>query len=300
MAKIAIIGSNGQLGSDIKALLSDDHDIVPLEHDTFLVEDKGLVISTLEEIKPDFVINTAALHNCAECEENPQQAFLINGTALKYLSDACNAIDATLFHFSTDYIFGIDQSRSEPYLETDIPGPVQVYGVTKLAGEAILKAYCKKYFCLRTSGLYGLKGTKAKKYANFIEMMIALGTDAMNKEEKLPSAADQILTFNPTTEIAKVVKSLLASTEYGLYHAVCGGFSSRSNFVRAIFENLNMPVEVVDVESAYFKPTYEQPKFSALSNAKLQSMGIELPDWRTVLEEYLQAREKRINETSTI
>ncbi len=292
MTRIAIIGINGQLGSDINNSLVNDHSIIPLEHDKFSVENNEIISRTLLEYKPDIVINTSAYHNTASCEENPQQSFLINATSIKYLSEACNAIDATLFHFSTDYVFGIDGSRTKPYTETDLPGPIQIYGASKLAGEQIIQAYCKKYYCLRVSGLYGLKGTKAKKYPNFVEMMIALGLDALKKQEKLPSAGDQVLTFNPTNEIARAVKFLLGKKEYGLYHVVCCGYSSRSDFVRAIYAVMNMPVHVIDVDSAYFKPTFKQPRFSALDNTKVQSLGIKLPSWRDALEAYLRMREK--------
>ncbi|MEX2681144.1 MAG: NAD(P)-dependent oxidoreductase [Candidatus Sigynarchaeota archaeon] len=300
MAKIAIIGSNGQLGSDIKELLGKDHSIISLEHDKFFVEKEEVVSKTFLELKPDVVINTAAFHNCAACEEKPEQSFLINATAIKYLSEACNAIDATLVHFSTDYVFGLDESRTKPYLETDLPGAIQIYGASKLAGEQIIQSYCKKYYCLRVSGLYGLKGTKAKKYANFVEMMIALGLDAVKKQEKLPSAGDQTLIFNPTTEIARGVKFLLNKKDYGLYHVVCGGFSTRSNFVRAIFEIMNIPAQVVDVDSAYFKPTYRQPRFSALDNSKIQSLGMKLPNWRDALEKYLHEREKYLMQKTSM
>ena len=298
MAKIAIIGSNGQLGSDIKNLLAKDHSIIPLEHDKFFVENREVVSETLLELKPDIVINTAAFHNVASCEEQPQQSFLINATAIKYLSEACNAIDAALVHFSTDYVFGLDETRTKPYTENDLPGAIQVYGASKLAGEQILQSYCKKFYCIRVSGLYGLRGTRAKKYANFVEMMIALGLDAIKKHEKLPSAGDQTLIFNPTTEIANGVKFLLNKKDYGLYLLVCSGFSRRSDFVRAIYEILNMPVQVIDVDSEYFKPTYKQPRFSALSNEKIQALGIEMPNWRDALELYLRVREKQqIRET---
>nr|MDO8119165.1 NAD(P)-dependent oxidoreductase [Candidatus Sigynarchaeota archaeon] len=294
MAKIAIIGSNGQLGSDIKNLLAKDHSIIPLEHDKFFVENREVVSETLLELKPDIVINTAAFHNVASCEEQPQQSFLINATAIKYLSEACNAIDAALVHFSTDYVFGLDETRTKPYTENDLPGAIQVYGASKLAGEQILQSYCKKFYCIRVSGLYGLRGTRAKKYANFVEMMIALGLDAVKRQEKLPSAGDQTLIFNPTIEIANSVKFLLNKKDYGLYHVVCSGFSTRANFVRAIFEIMNIPAQVVDVDSAYFKPAYRQPRFSALDNGKILSLGMKLPNWRDALEKYLHDREKHL------
>lgn len=291
MEKVLIIGSNGQLGSDIKNEISKSFEICTLEHKDFMVENQEQVNLKLTELKPAYVINTSAFHNTGACETNPQQAFLINATAVKYLSEACNKINATLVHFSTDYVFGADLTRKTPYLEEDTPGPVQMYGVSKLAGEKVISNYCQKYFCLRTSGLYGLKGTAAKKYPNFVEMMVDLGKKALEKGEKMPSAQDQVLIFNPTAVIAKAVHQLLKTTEYGLYHVVCNGFSSRMDFVKALFKYLDIKVDVFGVDSDYFKPTYAQPKFSALNNLKLQNLNIKMPLWNDALKSYLVERE---------
>ncbi|MHA1729438.1 MAG: SDR family oxidoreductase [Promethearchaeota archaeon] len=292
--KVVVIGATGQLASDIIPALRTDYEIQELVWPEFCIENREQVEAVLSKSKPDYVINTAAYHNVKKCEENPQQSFLINSTAVKYLAEICNKIDATLIHFSSDYVFGGDESRYTPYTESDLAGPVQVYGVSKLAGEKILKAYCKKYFCFRISGLYGIKGAEAKKYANFVEMMITLGKKAEKKGEKMPSAQDQILTFNPTTEIVKVIKKVMQkkTAEYGLYHATCEGSSSRVEFVREIFKLMGIKTEVYGVNSDYFKPTYAQPKFSVLENTKLKNLEIFMPHWKDALKIYLGEREK--------
>lgn len=287
---MVIIGSLGQLGSDLKPYFKSNFKIYPLEWPEFKIENKKQVDTTLKRIKPDFVINTAAFHNLNECEKDPMQSFLVNAVAIKYMADSCNKIDATLIHFSTDYVFGSDRERNTPYVETDSTGPVQIYGISKVAGEKILNEYCNKYFCFRISGLYGIKGTSAKKYANFVEMMITLGKEAEKKGEKLPSAKDQTLTFNPTEEIAKVVGEVIKTDQYGLYHATCEGYSSRLEFVRTLFEIMNIKTEVFGVNSDYFNPVCEQPKFSALENKKLKKLGILMPHWKDALENYLKKR----------
>ncbi len=292
MEKIVIIGSNGQLGSDLKKILINEYKIIPLEHSHFSIENEEIVYRRLKEILPKFVINTAAYHNVGLCEKYPQKAFLINSTAIKYLSDVCNQIDAILINFSTDYVFGGDSNRNLPYNEDDLPNPIQIYGISKLAGEKILHQYCKKFYCLRISGLYGEKGTQAKKYPNFVEMMIELGKNAEIKKEKLPSVIDQVLTFNPTVEIAQVVKKLMKINAYGLYHATCEGNSSRLEFSQEIFNLMDINVELFGVKSSYFNPTYKQPKFSALENGKLKKLGIKMPHWKSGLKKYLSFREK--------
>ena len=109
LERIVLIGSNGQLAFDINPLLADKYEIIPLEHKDFYIENEEQVHSTLRELQPNFVINTAAFVNVGECEKDPQQAFIINGIAVKYLADICNEIDTTLVHFSSDYVFGMDR-----------------------------------------------------------------------------------------------------------------------------------------------------------------------------------------------
>lgn len=290
MEKAVIIGSNGQLGSDLKLVFSQDYEIIPLEHNQIKIEDEVNVNSVLKDLNPDLVINTAAYHNLNDCEINPGKSFQINSIAVKNLGEICSKIGAIFVHFSTDYVFGSDQSRSKPYIESDLTGPVQIYGVSKLAGEKLLDIYCERYFCFRISGLYGLMGTSAKKYPNFVEMMISLGKQAKKEGKKIPSASDQILTFNPTAEIAKVVHKTIKNSNYGLYHATCEGYSSREEFVRTLFDFMDINTEVYGVNSSYFNPGYAQPKFSALENKKLKKQKITMPHWRDALKNYLELR----------
>ena len=154
----------------------------------------------------------------------------------------------------------------------------------------LLQRYCKKYFCLRVSGLYGLKGTAAKKFPNYIEMMIYLGNKAVEKGESLPSAQDRVTIFTSTIEVAKAVEQLIQTDQYGLYHAACDGYPRRADFSRTLFQFLNMDVEVIGVNSDYFNPTYAQPKFSAMQDIKLNRLDIKLAHWKDALEMYLGKR----------
>lgn len=292
--KILVIGSKGQLGSDLLIALQDSYQIIELNHTQFQLEDKICVGLAMNIHKPDYVINTAAYHNPQLCEENPQEAFLINATALKYLSHVCNENNVTLIHFSTDYVFG-KIGRSEPYHETDFPYPIQIYGMSKLAGEQIVQQYCDRYYLFRTSGLYGLKGSTQKKYKNYVEMMIQLGKEALENKKALPCAMDQHILFNPTHLLAATIHQFLQHDHgYGLYHLTCDGESTRLQFVRELFKQLKMEVNLFGVPSSYFKPTYAQPLYSILSNDRLQEEGIKMPTWVEGLQSYLRLREGKI------
>lgn len=294
MEKIALIGSFGQLGSDLKIELQGAYQIFELNHDTFEITNKDQVQKVLTDLNPDYVINTAAYHNCGLCEVNPDLAFSINSSAIKYLVNICNSINATLIHFSTDYVFSGSCHLHRPYHEYDLPDPLQIYGLSKLCGERIIQMYCKRYFILRVSGLYGQHGCKQKKYANFVEMMITLGKETEAKHEKIPSAQDQFIIFNPTTIIAKMLHGLLSKADYGLYHAVCTGGCSRKEFTETIFNHLDIKTEVYGVNSDFFKPTYRQPNYSILDNTKIaHEITMRIPTWKEALVEFLNNRNTR-------
>src|SRR6185503_9356582 len=140
--KVAIVGSNGQLGSDLVRVFSEKHEVVTLNHADIKVEDPDSVNTVLLAIKPAVVINTSAYHNVPLCEQNPDLSFAVNGKGVLNLSKVCNDINARLVHYSTDYVF--DGNKKQPYVETDLCNPLNVYGVTKLAGENLVLNYASQ------------------------------------------------------------------------------------------------------------------------------------------------------------
>src|SRR3989338_2449467 len=157
--RIAVIGANGQLGTDLIKVFSKDSDIqlFPLTHKDIDIVDKNTTNQVINRIKPDIVINTAAYHRVNDCEKN--------------LAEYCSQQNSVLVYISTDYVFGLDRKKTTPYKETDSPGPLNVYGLSKLTGEYFTRYICKKYFILRSSGLFGLKGSSLKG-GNFVETML--------------------------------------------------------------------------------------------------------------------------------
>jgi dTDP-4-dehydrorhamnose reductase len=163
--KIAVIGANGQLGVDLCRVLSAET-IVPLTHADLDVSNSERVDQMLGSVAPDVVISTAAFHKVEECEKQPGTSFAVNATGPRNLALACRRINAVLVHFSTDYVF--DGSRRQPYVESDLPQPLNVYGVSKLAGEGMVALTWKRHFVIRTCSLYGVAGSSGKG-GNFVE-----------------------------------------------------------------------------------------------------------------------------------
>lgn len=280
--KIAVLGATGQLGTDIVFELQKTHEVIPFSHEDMAVENFDDTRNKLSKVQPDCIVNTTAYHNVELCEKNPQQAFLINATALQNLSIVANDLKSSLVHFSTNYVFGGEEQRI-PYKESDRPFPINMYGISKLAGEYLIQSYCKKWYIFRVAGLFGKTGTKAKKYKNFIDMMVHL---AKGKAE-LPSSNDEIFTFTSTKDLSEMLAFILPTEQYGLYHATNSGECSRFTFSKEIYRLLNIDCKLNGVGRSYFPTQYKQPSYTVLDNSKLAKIGFKMPHWKDSLKEYI-------------
>src|SRR5205085_12597080 len=159
-----------------------------------------------EEIRPGIVVNCAAYNFVDRAEAEPPAAFAVNAWAVRDLALLCREHDWGLVHFSTDYVFGLDETRRTPYREDDAPGPVSVYGLSKLAGEYLVRALCPRHWVLRTCGLYGVWGSGGKG-GNFVETMLRLAGEG----KPWPVVADQTCTPSYTVDVAAAAAALLAT-----------------------------------------------------------------------------------------
>src|SRR5205085_9848553 len=176
------------------------------------------------------VINCAAYNLVDRAEDEPDAAFAVNAWAVRELATACNELGSVLVHFSTDHVFGLDAARRTPYAEDDPPGPVNVYGLSKLSGEYLVRALCPRHFIVRTCGLYGIWGSGGKG-GNFVETMLRLAREG----KPLRVVDDQECTPSYTVDIATATAALIATDRYGLYHLTNSGSCSWYDFARAIF-----------------------------------------------------------------
>lgn len=288
MQKIVLIGGNGQLGTDIQKVFHQDKDLklIPLSHKDIEVTDINNAKKVLEEINPDIIINTAAYHKVDEVEDNPEKAFLVNATAQKNLSELCTANNWTTVFLSTDYVFGLDEKRNMPYREIDCPGPINIYGVSKLAGENVTRYIAKKHFVIRVCGLFGAAGSSGKG-GNFVELMIRLGKE----KGEVSVVNDQILTPTYTKNIAENLKSLLKTDAYGLYHLTAEGSCSWWEFASEIFKQLKMQVKCNSVDSNHFQTRAKRPHYSVLEKSNLNKIGLnKMRDWKINLNLYLKEK----------
>ncbi len=281
--RVAIIGSDGQLGSDLVKVLS-DWNPVRLSHGELDVREPLQVKDTLCQIKPHAIINTAAFNRVDDCEDDPETAFAVNAYGARNLARVCSMLDCVMVHISTDYIFGGE--KTSPYTEADSPNPLSVYGVSKLAGEFFVRNICAKHFVVRTSGLYGESGSKAKG-GNFVQTMIRLARAG----KAIRVVDDQVLTPTYTKDLAEKLKELVQTSFYGLYHITNSGQCSWYDFAAQIFVLTGLSPQLLPITSEAFGAKARRPNYSVLAAERLNEHGLEqLRDWKEALKDYLRAK----------
>lgn len=281
--RIAIIGADGQLGSDLVKVLETD-EIHPLYHPAFDVTRADKAREVLSSIGPEIVINTAAYHRVDECEDNPGQAFLVNALAVRDLAFICKDIDAVLAHFSTDYVF--DGRKGTPYVEEDCPHPLNAYGVSKLAGEIFLRTIWEKHFLIRTCGLYGEAGSR-EKGTNFVEAVI------MRERQGKPLRVvnDQWVTPTSTAELAVRLSELIRTGHYGLFHMTNEGECTWHEFCMAVFSLLGKTPTVEPADSSTYGAKALRPLYSVLENRRAGKVGLTgFSHWKDALRDYLRRK----------
>lgn len=285
--KVAVIGSNGQLGSDlVKTFMQSGNEVVSLTHSDINIEDITSVQKVLYDIKPEVILNTAAFHVVPKCEDDPVRAFQINSLGTLNMAKVSNEINALNLYYSTDYVF--DGEKKSPYIESDKPNPLNVYAATKLTGEFFTLNYSLKSVVLRISGIYGEVPCRAKG-GNFITTMIK----AAKEKPEVKVVNDEILTPTPTKSIAEKTLEIINKELKGLYHLTCEGQCSWYEFAEVIFSTLEFktplsPISVKDMPMVVKRPTY-----SVLENEKAKQSGISnMPYWKDALVEFLNSNYK--------
>jgi len=279
--KYAVLGSAGQLGRDLCPRLAGE--VVPLARPQADLTHAEMLRATLTALRPDVVVNCAAYNFVDRAESEPEAAMAVNGWGVRALAEICRDLDCSLLHFSTDYVFGLDEARRTPYKTEDAPGPLSVYGLSKLAGEYVVRAIVPRHFVVRTCGLYGLWGAGGKG-GNFVETMLRLAGEG----KPLRIVADQECTPTFTVDLAEAAVELMKTERHGLHHLVNAGSCSWFEFARTIFELAGVKADLTPVASAEWKAAARRPGYSVL---KCQT---QLRPWLEALAGYLRQRSQRL------
>ena len=287
--KIALIGADGQLGTDIYRYFTDKGiDVSPLTEKEIDVCDEKVCSNALLQIKPDIVINTAAFHQVDVCEDEAGKAFAVNVEGVKNLAEICLKTGSILMHFSTDFVFG-GYEKNTPYSEDDCPAPISVYGISKLAGEYVVKYILEKYYICRLCGLYGHAGSLGKGY-NFVELMIRLA----NEGKDIKVVDDQVLTPTSTEDVAEKLYELIQTNIFGLYHLTNTGQCSWYDFACEIFKLSGLKPNISAITSEAFGAKAKRPSYSVLDNKNLRDAGLsDMRHWKEALSDYISERKEQ-------
>ena len=275
--KILVTGATGQLGHDVCGILS-QHGIEHIGVGTsdFDITSKESTQAFLENYQPDAVIHCAAYTKVDLAEDEPERCMRVNAEGTRNIALACREIGAKLLYVSTDYVF--PGTGEKPWETCDPTGPLNVYGKSKLAGEAAVKELVEKHFIVRSSWVIGEHGN------NFVKTMLRLA----ETHRELRVVDDQIGSPTFTADLAPVLCNMIATDKYGVYHATNEGFCSWAELAEAVFRLTGKDVAVHHVSTEDYGAKALRPKNSRLSKASLDAGGFtRLPMWEASLARML-------------
>ena len=283
--KIVIFGGGGQLGIELCREFQRRQWIVqPFDRQALDVTDAHRVEEAVAQADPSVVVNAAAYNQVDIAETEPLAAYQANALAVRNLAMACRQTDAQLVHYSTDYVF--DGRKGSPYVENDTPHPLGAYAVSKLAGELYAQAYLENPLVIRTSGVFGPGGMFTPR-GNFIELMLRLAKGS----NPIRVVQDHVASPTYAPAIASRTADLVESRIGGLFHMGGGEAISWYDYARLIFELAELSPSLEPTDERQYRTAARRPKFSALSNSKMESKGIApMPSLRQAVQEYLESR----------
>lgn len=287
--RVLVVGAAGQLGSDLMVTdAGEDTSVTGLTRSELDVTDEAAVARTVGRGDWDVVINCTAYNDTAGAESDPGAAFDVNARAPQSLAAAARDAGARFVHVSTDYVF--DGLARRPYVETDPPAPLGVYGASKLTGESLARAaHPEGTIVIRTAALFGIAG--ARRGGNFVETILRAGRARAGGGEPLRGVADIVVSPTGTADLAAGIMELIrADAAPGTYHVVNEGRASWFDFARAIIDRAGIDVEVQPTPAASFPSAFRRPIFSVLDAGKAAALTGARPPWEDALDRYLEAR----------
>jgi dTDP-4-dehydrorhamnose reductase len=278
--KVAIIGSKGQLGSDLICACPSGVDLIGLTRNELDITLAAQIHEVLNCLKPDVIINTAAQHKPEE--DNAELYFKVNAIAVRDLANAAKEIGATIVHISTDYVFDGKQPWDSSYSEDAKTNPLNTYGVSKAAGETYLRNILPQHYIVRVASLYGQTGASGKSGGNFVNIIL----NKAKLGEPLKVIDDIRMSPTCTLDAAKGIWKLLEGDySFGNYHLTNAGACTWFEFARKIVELSGESCEVIPVPHTAYPSKICRPLNSALKNTK----GPALTTWQDSLKYFLES-----------
>jgi dTDP-4-dehydrorhamnose reductase len=294
MTRILLLGSNGQVGWELKRSLLPLGDVIALDRNEADFSRPEGLRTIVRESQVDIIVNAAAYTAVDQAEIEESVAKAVNADAPAVLAEEAKRLNALLIHYSTDYVF--DGKKTTPYIEEDIPNPINVYGQTKLSGEINIQTTGCRYLIFRTSWVYAPRGR------NFVKTILRLA----DERDELRIVSDQIGAPTSARYIADVTSAIISKSNpaamlsaipsSGIYHLTPQGSASWHEFAQFVLEsrnkwdmkNTNLP-KLTPVSTEQYVTKAKRPRNSLLSCDKLEKNWlIARPHWKTLVQQCLE------------
>jgi dTDP-4-dehydrorhamnose reductase len=274
--RVVVTGAHGQLGRELVEVFGRDHEVIGLgrlEWDVTDPRSPAIVAS----YQPDLLIHAAAWTDVDGCERDPVRANRVNAAGTRHVAEACRRLEVPLVYLSTDYVF--DGTKGEPYIEADPPGPVNVYGRSKLQGEEEVRSRLTRFYIVRTAWLYGRTGR------NFVKAIL----ERARRGERLQVVTDQVGSPTYARDLARAIARLVEGAPWGTYHLANAGSCSWYEFARQILTLTDRgEVPIQPITSLGLGRPASRPAYSVLSTGKWQQVTGKTPrHWREALQDGL-------------
>ena len=283
MSSVSIIGPNGQLGTDlVKVLAKAGWKVIPITHAEISVENLESVSSALKGAQTDWVINTAAFHKVDECEKDSQKAWEINAHGAKNVATAARDLGMRSVFISSDYVYSGNKGTS--YSESDPVSPVNAYGHSKGAGEAVTLAASEKNLVVRIASVFGAAGSSGKG-GNFVETII----NKAKAGDPFSVVDDILMSPTYTVDAAQKILELLKRDQHGIFNATNSGSTTWFGFAQEILGQTKLMTELNSSKTNWESPL-KRPGNSSLDVSKIEKLSIYSPDWSDGLSRYLKEK----------
>jgi dTDP-4-dehydrorhamnose reductase len=284
---VVIFGSGGQLGVELcREFERRRWNVRRFDRQSLDVTDAAAVERAVADAEPKVVLNSAAYNQVDIAEKQPLEAYQANALAVRNLAMACRQSGAQLVHYSTDYVF--DGTKGSPYVETDMPHPLGAYAVSKLAGELYAEAYLSAPLVIRVSGVFGPSGRFTPR-GNFVELMLRLAQGS----NPIRVVEDHVASPTYAPAIASRTADMIEKGMGGLFHMGGGQAISWYEYAKLIFETAGVNPQLQATDEREYRTAARRPRYSALSNRKLEESGIApMPPIQATLRDYLERRDK--------
>ena len=281
--RIAVIGSTGQLGSDLAQFLSGSgrYQVTPISRDRLDVAARQNIVQVLGEDRFDVVVNCAAFTRVDDCEDRPGEALRVNAQGAFEIARACSQAGALCVFISTDFVFGGD--KGSPYVEEDPPAPINVYGTSKLAGEYLVRQACQRWLIVRIASVFGKSGSRGKG-GNFIEAILAKARAGG------PVRVVDDIWMSPTytMDAAVILDRLIQAEATGLYHAANLGRCTWFEFAQEAIRMVDLNTEIEPISCDLYPSKARRPKDSSMMSLRVErASGFSPRPWREALRNYL-------------